>query len=340
MNKNIKQLIIILVSFFTIILAIGIGSVYIAPLDTINIILYKLFNFKIFNNIDDIQVSILWKIRFPRVVLAFVSGAGLSISGVIMQSVLKNPLASSYTLGVSSGAVVGASLTFLLKINILGIFTMPFFGFLGGILTVFLALTITYKIDKNMQNNSIILLGMVLSLFANALISIIISFSKKDMESLIAWQMGSFVVKNTLYILILIPILLIVSFIVFIFYKEMNIMTFGDEQAKFLGVCVKKIKWILLVCASILTGAIVSVTGVIGFIDLFTPHIVRKLFGANHKYVLPMSAILGGTFMVVCDLVARTIVAPIELPVGAVTAFIGAPFFIYLYFSKRKDKYD
>ena len=340
MNKKIKALLVIIVSFTIVIFAMGIGSVNISPINTINIIFYKIFNYSFLKEVDPIQISILWKIRFPRVILAFISGSGLAMSGAIMQSTLKNTLASSYTLGVSSGAALGASLSILLKINILGIFTMPFLGFSSGLLIVFLSLGIASKIDRNMQSNSIILLGMVFSLFANALLSIIISFSREEMQSLLFWQMGSFAMKDSIYILLLIPIVLVINLVVFIFYKEMNIMAFGDEQAKVSGVSVKKIKWLLLICASILTGAIVSISGVIGFIDLFTPHISRKLFGANHKYVLPITAILGGSFMVLCDLVARTIVSPIELPIGAVTATIGAPFFIYLYFSKRKKCYD
>ena len=340
MNKKFKQLVVIFISFSVLILAMGIGSVSIAPIDTINIIFYKLFNINFLHKIDDVQVSILWKIRFPRVLLAFISGSGLAISGAIVQSILKNPLSSSYTLGVSSGAVVGASLTLLFKIHILGMFTMPFFAFLGGLFTISLVLIIVSKIDKTMQNNSIILFGMVFSLFSSSIISIILSFSREDMKSLIFWQMGSFALKNNKYILILMPIVLVVSLIVFIFYKEMNILAFGDEEAKALGVSVRKVKFILLVCASILTGSVVSVTGIIGFIDLFTPHIARKLFGANNKYVLPISSILGGTFMVLCDLIARTIASPMELPVGSITAFIGAPFFVYLYFSKRKNSYD
>ncbi|MDE6181761.1 MAG: iron ABC transporter permease [Eubacteriales bacterium] len=336
MNKNIKLLGIIIISFIIVILAMGIGSVYIAPIESINIIIYKIFGYSFLGEVDEKYISILWKIRFPRVILAFISGSGLGISGVIMQSTLKNPMASSYTLGVSSGAALGASLCILLNISIFGIFTMQIFGFLAGLLTVFLALGIASKIDKNMQNNSIILMGMAFSLFANAMLAIIMGFLREGVQSIINWQMGSFASKDLSYILILIPIVIIIFIFVFRFYREMDIMTFGDEQAKISGVSVKNTKWILLSFSAILTGVIVSVSGVIGFVDLFVPHIARRIFGSNHKYVLPATAILAGAFMVLCDLIARTIIAPIEISVGAVTSAIGAPFFVYLYFSKRK----
>lgn len=340
MNKNIKLIGISIISLVIIILAIGIGSVYIAPIDTINIMIYKIFRYSFLGEIDEKYISILWKIRFPRVILAFISGSGLGISGVIMQSILKNPMASSYTLGVSSGSALGASLCIFLNISIFGIFTMQIFGFLAGILTVFLSLGIASKIDKNMQNNSVILMGMAFSLFSNAMLSIITSLSRKETQSLIYWQMGSFASKNWDYLLVLIPIILISFIFIFKFYREMDIMTFGDEQASISGVSVKNIKWILLTLSAILTGSIISISGVIGFIDLFTPHVARKMFGSNHKYVLPATAILGGSFMVLCDLVSRTVISPIELPVGSITSAIGAPFFIYLYFSKRKKAYN
>ncbi len=334
--KNIyKMLICFILSSIIFIFAIGVGSVFIPPIHTINILLYKIFNFN-FLEINETFLSILWKIRLPRVLLAFICGAGLSLSGTIIQSLLKNSLASSYTLGVSSGAALGASICILFKIYIFGIFSVQIFGFIFGITTVFIAIAIASKLDKTMQNNAIILTGMAFSLFTNAMLSILMTFAKEDLQSLIFWQMGSFAMKDSIYILLLYPIVITIFILVFFKHREIDILTFGDEQANISGVNVKGVKIFLLSMASLLTGFIVSVVGVIGFIDLFTPHITRKIFGASHKFVIFMSLILGGTFMVLCDLVARTITAPIELPVGAITSAIGAPFFIYLYFDKRK----
>ncbi|WP_250277161.1 FecCD family ABC transporter permease [[Clostridium] colinum] len=334
--KNIfKVVLCLIISGIVLILAMGIGSVFIPPIHSINILLYKIFNFN-FIDIDETFLAILWKIRFPRVLLAFICGAGLSLSGTIIQSLLKNSLASSYTLGVSSGAALGASICILFKIYIFGIFSMQIFGFIFGIITVFMAITIATKMDKTMQNNAIILTGMAFSLFANAMLSIMMTFAKEDLQSLIFWQMGSFSMKDNIYLFVLYPAIFIVFILVFFKHREMDILTFGDEQASISGVEVKKLKLFLLAMSSLLTGFIVSIVGVIGFIDLFTPHITRKIFGAKHKYVLFMSLILGGTFMVLCDLIARTIASPIELPVGAITSAIGAPFFIYLYFDKKR----
>ncbi len=259
------------------------------------------------------------------------------MSGVMMQSVLRNPLASSFTLGVSSGAALGASIAIIFGIYVFGFLTLPIFGLAAGLITVFLALVVAEKIDHNLQNNSIILTGMAFSLFANAMITIIMAMSGEQLQRLVYWQMGSFAMKTREHPLMLFPIVLFGSIIVIKNTRQMDIMTLGDEQAQTSGVEVKRMKWLLLSLSAIITGAVVSIVGIIGFVDLFTPHAARKLFGASHKCVLPASVLLGGVFMVLCDLVARTLVAPLELPVGAITSAVGAPFFIYLYFSRRKQ---
>lgn len=336
MRKISLLLVLVIVCVSVLMLAMGIGSVPIAPSDTANIILNKLFGLNPFGNIDELTESILLKIRIPRTLLAFLAGSGLAISGVMMQSVLRNPLASSFTLGVSSGAALGASIAILFNISVFGFLTRPVFGLVSGLITVFLALGVAVKVDRNLQNNSIILTGMAFSLFANAMITIIMALSNEQLQQLVYWQMGSFSMKTPEHALILLPIILISCLITMRCAKQMDIMTLGDEQAQTSGVEAKRMKLFLLSISTIITGVIVSMVGIIGFVDLFTPHAARKLFGASHKYVLPASALLGGAFMVLCDLVARTLVAPLELPVGAITSAIGAPFFIYLYFSRRK----
>ncbi|MEG0894959.1 MAG: iron ABC transporter permease [Oscillospiraceae bacterium] len=336
MRKVALFISLIIACIVILVLAMGIGSVPIAPIDCINIIIKKLFDIELFGAVNEISQSILIKIRIPRTLLAFVSGSGLAVSGVMMQSVLRNPLASSFTLGVSSGAALGASVAILFGISIFGFLTLPIFGLTAGLITVFLALGVAAKVDRNLQNNSIILTGMAFSLFANAAITIIMALSKEQLQRLVYWQMGSFATKTPSELMVLFPIILIGCAISLRCSRQMDIMTLGDEQAQTSGVEVKKMKWILLSLSAVITGSVVSLVGIIGFVDLFTPHAARKLFGASHKYVIPASVLLGGAFMVLCDLIARTIVAPLELPVGAITSAIGAPFFIYLYFSRRK----
>jgi iron complex transport system permease protein len=164
------------------------------------------------------------------------------------------------------------------------------------------------------------------------------ALSKEHMQRLIFWQMGSFSMKDWLAVAILAPVIFAGALVVVRYNRELDIMTFGEEQAQSIGVNLKKTKWVLLVLSAALTGSAIAFVGVIGFVDLVAPHIVRKIFGSSHILVIPMSAVFGGAFMVLCDLAARTVLPGQELPVGAVTALIGAPFFAYIYFSRRPNK--
>ncbi len=190
--------------------------------------------------------------------------------------------------------------------------------------------------DKNLENNTIILVGMVFSLFINGCLTLMISLNKESVSRLTFWQMGSFSSQNWSNFWILLPIVLVGVLLLVKYSRELDIMTFGEEQALTMGVDTRRIKWLLLGISAAITGSAISFVGVIGFIDLIAPHVVRKIFGPSHKIVIPMSFLFGGSFMVICDLAARTITAPSELPVGAITALIGAPFFANIYFSKRK----
>lgn len=338
MKTSRKVLITIIASLGIIVLGVGIGSVYIAPADIVRIIYGNLIDPKVMQEIDANIVSIIWKIRLPRAILAFIVGGALAASGAVMQSVLKNPLASSFTLGVSSGASFGAGLVIVsgLAIPFLGRFTLPATGLLFGLLTVYMAVTFAEKVDKNMANNTIVLVGMVFSLFINAMLTLMIAMSKEHVQRLTFWQMGSFSLKEWGDVAILLPIVMVGVLVLMRYVSELDIMTFGEEQAMAIGVDLQKMKWLLLGLSAALTGSAISFAGVIGFVDLVAPHVVRRFFGSSHRTVIPMSVIFGGSLMVICDLISRTLIPMSELPVGAITALIGAPFFAYVYLSKRK----
>ena len=338
-SKKRKLLILLAIPFVILVLCIGtsIGSSNINIWDTISIVGNKIFNIPLRAGIKPEDVAIIWVIRLPRVLLAFGVGASLAVSGAIIQSILKNPLASPYTLGVSSGASLGVGIYIVLGISIpvVGNLAMPIIGFLCGVLTVFAVIIFSNKVDRGLSNNTVILAGMVLSLFTSAMLTTVTSICSEDLKAITMWQMGSFAMKSWSYVFAGIPFFIIGIFMAVRYTREMDILSFGEDGAKAIGVETKKVKKTLLVSVAILTGSAVALSGVIGFIDLITPHIVRKIFGSNHKIVIPMCIILGGTLMVLTDLVSRTLISPSELPVGAITALIGAPFFAYLYFGKR-----
>jgi len=337
MKISFKLLILIFISFLSLMIAVGIGSVNIPINQIINIISHHLFNTPLDSDISASTASIIWNIRLPRSIMAFIVGAGLAASGTVMQSILRNPLASSYTLGVSSGASLGAAIMIVFGINIplMGAFGLPFVGFIGGLITVLLVMAMTSKIDKSLSNQTIILVGMVFSLFVNALLTLFFALARQFMEQLILWQLGSFAGQNWSHVGITLLITVISIFLLMRYSQEMDIMTFGEDQAQSIGVNLKKIKILLISIASLITGSAVAFVGIIGFVDLIAPHVVRKIFGTTHKLVIPTSALFGGTFMVLSDLIGRVLVSPSELPVGAVTALIGAPFFAYIFFRKR-----
>lgn len=338
MKTSVKILLLLALGAIVLIAAVGIGSVYVSPPDILTVLMHKLFQKPLPEGFNPLLVSIIWNLRLPRALLAFWVGGALAVCGNVMQSVLKNPLASSYTLGVSAGASLGAgAVIFLgLAIPVLGMFSLPLMGLAAGLLTVFLAIGLASKLDKNMQSHTIILTGMVFSLFVGALLTLMMAMSGDKLQQLVFWQMGSFAMRDWSFIYIMFFATLIGLAILLALSRELDILTFGEEQAKAMGVSLRGVKWTLLATSACLTGIAVSFVGVIGFIDLVAPHVVRKLFGSRHRLTLPMCMILGGTFMVFADLVARTAFSPIELPVGAVTALIGAPFFGYIYFGKRR----
>lgn len=331
---------IIIVCFFclaSLLIAVGVGSVSITPYEVLRILVHKLFLTPLPESIAESNVAILWTIRLPRVLTAFCVGAMLSVSGAVMQSVLRNPLASSFTLGVSAGASFGAAIIILTGFTLpfIGAFTLPLIGLLSAIVSMIGAVFFASRMDRNMSNHTIILSGIVFSLFIDALLTLLYALAKQEIQKLIQWQMGSFARKGFAQVGLLFPVGLIGILLLLLYTREMDILTFGEEEASAMGLETKRVKWILLILSALLTGSAVAFSGIIGFIDLITPHTVRRLFGAKHALVIPISALAGGGFMALCDTVARTIVAPIELPVGAITALIGAPFFAYIYFFRR-----
>ena len=335
MKLHVKFIVAAVSSLFVLLAGTSLGSSEIIFSDTIKVLLQKLFGAQM--DTDARLVTIVWNLRFPRTVLAFIVGGALAVSGGVFQSVLKNPLASPYILGVSSGASLGAGLVILtgFVIPFLFNFTLPLAGLVFGLLTVYFVVSFSSRLDKSMSNNTIILFGMVFSLFINAILTTLTALYREEMRNLIHWQMGSFSMKNWTHSGLMLPFLIAGVVVIIRYAKEMDILSFGEDEAQSMGVDASKIRRILLICSAAMTGAAVAICGAIGFVDLVAPHLARKITGSRHCYSLPMAFLVGGSLLVVTDLIARTIVSPSELPVGAVTALIGGPFFAWVYFSKR-----
>ncbi|GKW45459.1 putative ABC transporter permease protein YvrB [Planococcus sp. NCCP-2050] len=327
MNKNLIAYTISLILLAgAVVLGVTVGTVTISP--------RVLWN----PSSDETAANILWNIRMPRVVLAGLVGAALAIAGAAFQGLLKNPLADPYTLGVSSGASVGAVTTLFFGITIpfLGIFTLPVISMAGALATMLAVMAFAKLVDRSMKMETVILTGIIFSSFLGSVISLMIALTGEELRQIIGWLLGSVSMRGWPYVQMALPFLLIGSFLLWLNRRELNAMLFGEERAQYLGVNIKRSKMMILVSGSVLTGAAVAVSGTIGFVGLVVPHMVRLLWGSDHRHVLPLSFINGAALLIVCDLVSRTIISPTELPIGVITAFIGAPVFAFIFFRQRK----
>lgn len=309
-------------------LAVSIGSVHI-PFEV-------LWN----PQLNDTAATILWTIRFPRVVLAGLVGAALAVAGVAFQGLLKNPLADPFTLGVSSGASVGAITTifFSISIPLLGSFVLPVFSMAGAFITLLLVMFFAKLVDRTLKMETLILTGVIFSSFLGSLLSLMIALTWDELGEMFGWLLGSVSMRGWSYVKMVLPFVAIGTFMLWMQRRELNVLMYGEERAQHLGVDVKRSKLFVLIGSSILTGAAVAVSGTIGFVGLVVPHMTRMMWGTDHKHLLILSLFNGATLLILCDLVARTIIAPAELPIGVITSFIGAPVFALVFFKQRRLK--
>lgn len=283
---------------------------------------------------DSLGISgvILLQVRLPRVLLAFLVGGSLAAVGVSLQALLRNPLAEPYVLGISSGAAFGATLGILLGISgtVIGISILPLWAFLGGLLSILVVyrISITYRM---LSVHTLLLAGVILNALFSALIMFSVSIADPTRAfQMMMWLMGTIIAPEYSTLLGLMIFLGLGGLLLFWLARPLNILTMGEETARALGVEIERVKKLIFVVAALMTGAVVSIAGLIGFVGMVVPHSVRMIVGADHRLLLPASALVGGMFLMIADTIARTVLAPTELPVGVVTALIGGPIFIYL----------
>ena len=285
-----------------------------------------------------VQRSIILAVRLPRVLCVALSGAALSLCGAAMQGLLRNPLADGSTLGVSSGASLGAVTALAFGVQLPG---LPYAGtmvmamsFAFGSLMLILALA--YALDRSLATHSIILIGVIFSMFASSLMNLVISFAGEHIKSITFWTMGSLSGSTYVYALILAGALLLCGGVILRHSRELNAFAVGEENARHVGVDVRRVKLSILISVSVLIGVCVSVGGTIAFVGLVTPHMARMLVGPNHRRLLPASLYFGAFFLLAADLIARTILSPIELSIGVVTSLVGAVVFVLVFWHTRR----
>lgn len=318
-----------------ILLSITIGSVKVGPLRSISILLQSILGLE--GAGTETEKTIVLSLRVPRALLAGLVGAGLSVSGTIFQALLRNPLADPYILGVSSGSAVGAIVAILLGLGTLS-FGLPLASFLGALLTILIVFYFGRQEGK-IHPNTLLLAGVIVSSFLSALIMFFLSISQREeLHTIVFWLMGDFSLSNYEAIRLILPYVLLAFLLLYVHARQFNLILSGEESALQLGVDVERLKLISYLGASLITAASVSMCGLIGFVGLIVPHSVRLVFGPDHRLLLPASALVGASFLIASDTLGRTLLAPVELPVGVITAAFGGPFFIYLLRTRKVVK--
>ncbi len=285
---------------------------------------------------DTTDYNILFKIRMPRIILGIAVGGALSLAGAILQGIFRNPLVEPYTLGISGGASLGVCLNIMFKWHlILGIIAYPLSGFLGASAVISLVYLISIKTGI-IKTDTMLLTGVMISFVSSSLVMLLMAVSRSDeLQTIVFWIMGSLDETN----LTLIKVSCMGTFtglvISLFFCLDLNALSLGEEEAINLGINIERSKKVLFVTASILTGISVSVGGIIMFAGLIVPHFIRMTVGADHRILLPGSFLAGASFLTLCDVIARTIISPLELPVGVITGIIGGVVFIYVLTRKR-----
>ena len=277
---------------------------------------------------DETARTIILQLRIPRIILAILVGAGLSVAGATLQSLLRNPLAEPYILGISSGGTVGAFLAITLGLG-WAQFTTPLFSFVGSGLVMMLVYSLGYRRGL-LDPNALLLSGVMVGAFFNSIILVVVAIFNQELRTAYLWMMGNLSGAESSTLVIVGPLILASSIVLILQSRALNLIAIGDESAAQFGVNVERIRRLSYILASLITGLAVSVSGVIGFVGLLVPHVCRLMFGSDNRIVMPASLIGGGIFLVLCDLLSRTLLAPSEIPVGAITAAVGAPLFVYL----------
>jgi len=280
-----------------------------------------------------VERTIVLDIRLPRIILGILVGAALGVAGTAMQGLFKNPMADPYIIGISSGAALGASIAIVTFSS--SFYALLLMAFVMATLTVFIVYSIA-SIGGKVPVATLLLAGIAVGTFMSALTSFIMYTSGENLHGIVFWLMGGLWGRSWIHVFIILPWVILGSAVIFIFARDLNAMLLGEESAQHLGIEVETVKKILIVSASLITAVAVAVSGIIGFVGLIIPHIMRLLVGSDHRILIPSSALVGGIFLVWADTISRTVISPTEIPVGIITALFGAPFFVYLLRRKKR----
>ena len=324
-----------IVFFLVVLVSTGMGYIHILPTQVLKVILAKIMGKPdLLKGLDRVVPTVIWDVRLPRILTAAIVGCGLSVSGVVFQGILLNPLADPYTLGVSAGAAFGASIALLMEIPFLGLYAVPIFAFAGSLLTLLFVLSIS-SFEGRIASNNLILSGIIVATILSAGISFIKYVADEQVSVIIFWLLGSFNSRTWIDVALTLGMVALGSGFCFYFARDLNVMALGDKVAMSLGVQADRTRTALLVAASLIASVCVAVSGIIGFVGLVIPHLMRFVVGSDNRILIPTSALLGGILLLVADTVTRAVL-PHEIPIGVITAIIGGPVFCYIFRKNRR----
>ena len=325
-----------LILLVALILSVTVGSIYIPLQNILHLLLKPLLNLNIVD--APFYSTILFTVRLPHTILVCLTGAALASSGAAYQGLFRNPLADPYLIGVASGAGLGAvvALGISWPSTVLGWLSIPVAAFVGATITVWLVYSLA-SVNRSVPTTTLILAGVAVSSFATALTSFVMLRSKDEVHRALSWLLGGSQMSGWAPVWAAFPYIMIGLIALWLFSHALNVLQFGEEQAQQLGIHVERTKLMIILAASLTTAAAVSFSGLIGFIGLIVPHMMRLLWGTDYKRLIPLSVLGGGSALLLADLLARVVLAPQVLPVGIVTALAGAPFFLWL-LRRAKDQ--
>ena len=341
-NGQVKKLLLLLLVLpVVVLLSASVGSADLSVAGSLRLLLSKMPYFGKWVDISDqkeVYQTILFQVRLPRILLAALVGAGLSLTGAVFQGMFRNPLADPHILGVSSGAAVGATFAILsgIRLSFFGLGAVGICAFLGALLTIFLVYQIAC-IREQMSSVTLLLTGTAVSTMLSACVSFLMSIHQEGIEKVYMWTLGSFSSASWTKAGYLAVCLLICGAGLMALASDFNLLLTGEEAAQSMGVDLVRLRRQVIFFASLLVASCVAVSGVIGFVGLIIPHCMRMIGGADYRSLIPFSLAGGAVFMVLCDMMARTVTAPSEIPVGVVTSLIGAPYFIYLIYRNGRQ---
>ncbi len=319
-----------IVLFLAVILSIAVGSVFISPTILGGIVKARLTGQLLPPEWLPFD-KIVFSLRLPRTALMILSGAGLAGSGTAFQGMFRNPLADPYLIGVASGAGLGAiaAMSFGWAQSPLGIYAIPLAAFLAGLITVWVVYQLG-RVNKSLPTTNLILAGVAVSSFTSSVTSLIMLRGNDEIRRALVWLLGGAALSGWQPVLAMLPYTLIGLTALFFMGHTLNVLQFGDEQARQLGIPTETVRRVVLIAATLTTATAIAFAGIIGFVGLIVPHILRFVWGSDYRRLLPLSAIGGAAFLLIADVIARVAAAPQELPVGIITALTGAPFFLWV----------